>query len=37
MADVLIDRARNPRPFETTGVWPKTLVKNGYATVPAAN
>jgi hypothetical protein len=26
MADVLIDRVRNPRPFETTGVWPKTLV-----------
>jgi len=27
MADVLIDRCRNPRPFETTGVWPKTLVE----------
>jgi len=25
----LIDRCRNPRPFETTGVWPKTLVDVG--------
>ena len=31
MAEVLIDRARNPRPFETTGVWPKTLVKQSPA------
>jgi hypothetical protein len=29
MADVLIERCRNPRPFETTGLWPKTLVDGG--------
>jgi len=33
MAEVLIDRARNPRPFETTGQWPKTLAGNGSSPV----
>jgi hypothetical protein len=31
MAAVLIDRVRNPRPFETTGGWPKTLVAGARA------
>ena len=25
MSDVLVDRVRNPRPFEMTGQWPRTL------------
>jgi hypothetical protein len=32
MAEVLIDRVRNPRPFETTGRWPKTLANGGGST-----
>jgi len=29
MAEVLIDRVRNPRPFELTGAWPRTLALQG--------
>jgi hypothetical protein len=25
MAETLVDRVRNPRPFELTGIWPRTL------------
>lgn len=33
MAEVLIDRVRRPRPFETTGQWPRTLVDSGLPAV----
>jgi hypothetical protein len=29
MADVLLERVRNPRAFEVTGQWPKTVAGNG--------
>ncbi len=29
MADVLVERARNPRPFELTGSWPRRLAPGG--------
>ncbi|MBV8373121.1 MAG: hypothetical protein JOY69_07650, partial [Candidatus Eremiobacteraeota bacterium] len=35
MASVLIERARNARPFETTGTWPTTLVPGGPPAVAA--
>lgn len=37
MAEVLIDRVRNPRPFETTGQWPAIVASAGSNGAPAAS
>jgi hypothetical protein len=34
MADVLIDRARNPRPFEAAGAWPAAFFRGAAAETP---